>query len=149
VLSAPFCEAQWSVGIDPVVKESFPQETLNTILSELSCRDNFATCYRAIVYAKNKLEPIYKKELEKLIVSYLPTADHRILLRVATSFYCSYLINAGYSRAYIADTANKLFFANDHKRVSKAKVENFFASFTEEVMITTYIAESHRNWQRS
>lgn len=129
-LRSAFEEAKWSIGIDPVVCREFSEPAKNAVVTELGQFGDVHNAQRAMVYARNRLEPIYKECLEKLIVEGIRSGQ-KIQLRVATSFYCSYLINISYSRAYILGVANKIFFDPlVLQRVSVAKVEQFFRHFS-------------------
>jgi len=128
-LVLPFEEACWSAKIDPVVADVLTSDTKDTLLSELKKTDSFYKPHLAAVYLKNKLAPIYKTNLESLILDSLNMERRRNLLRRLVSYYLSYLINSGYSRNYILDSIEKIFFSRDHVRLSKGKVKQFFLKF--------------------
>jgi len=128
-LLLPYEEACWSVKIDPVVANVLSRETIDTLALELEKKDSFSKAYLAAVYLKNKLSSIYKVNLENQILDSLTLDRKRNLIRKLVSYYCSYLINIGYSREFILESIDKLFFTQDHIRLSKGKVKQFFQLF--------------------
>lgn len=130
-LRLPFEEACWSVKIDPVVSNILKEETIDTLSIELKNKDSFSKPYLAAVYLSNKLTPVYKSNLENQMLDSLNMENRRNYIRRLVSYYCSYLINIGYSRDYILESIDERFFAHDHARLTKGKVKQFFKLFSD------------------
>ena len=132
-LNAPFEEACWSVRADPVVSDVFSEIEIDTVCSELSKTESFSDPYSGALYLRNRLIPIYKSHMEEQILSLLSQESQKNRLRQLTSFYCSHLINIGYSRDYISEVCDRVFFDADHGRISSTKVSRFFENFSAKI----------------
>ena len=128
-LNYPFEETVWSIKDDPVVAVELSKESIKTISTELSKKGNFYDAQRAAVYLYGKLSNTYKESLEQQLIDAISIDNRRNNLRVLISAYCAYLINSGYSRSYIVEITQSIFFKTDHKRISKGKVSSFFNCF--------------------
>jgi hypothetical protein len=128
-LEPPLAELAWSLTKDPVVG-TLAQAAVGA-LSELTSRKDYSLSdLRAhLVLIKRLLSALYKGALEAALLNTFADPQQRILLRQATGFYCSHLINLGYSKPYIAEQVDRLFFQKPMLRIGKRTLSRFFRLF--------------------
>lgn len=122
-------ELSWSLTQDPIAGEHI-QSTM----------DSFARCHKSprnlrsvrahIVLMLKQLNGDYKQHLEKHIVQLANLDNKRSALRVAIAFYCSHLINLGYSKPFLLACTNEAFFNRDMRRANRATLPIFFRRFS-------------------
>lgn len=126
----PFlAELEWSLDHDKVVKEhaSALSELYRNRLKDKKLAPS--TLSPVIDSLIKSLEPIYKDRLETAIIEVLSDTSHRSKLKTLTSFYCSHILNIGYTRAFALDAVNSTFFSRDMLRAGSATLRKFFKSF--------------------
>jgi hypothetical protein len=136
-------ELIWSLNVDPVAKELAGDE-IDEIITRLGKQNpTLALAKKSIIYLKALFNHQYQKKLEQLITNSFANSNQRIILRTATYFYISHVINQGYSRSYVAQAAEKSFYSADVKRVRAEALKKFFAWFTvKEKVFDVYVALS-------
>jgi hypothetical protein len=121
-------ELCWSLDKDPVAKAisereviAFQEKTRGTYqLSEINSY---------LVLLHKRISAQYKSAIEKKIIEVFSEQRRRIELRQACGFYCSHLINLGYSKQYIAEQVYLCFFATKLLRVGAGVLRKFFSRF--------------------
>jgi hypothetical protein len=73
-----------------------------------------------------KISEEYKRLCEAKILSIFDDVDQRISLRQATGFYCSHLINLGYSKQFLLRRVEEVFFSRKMQRAGSRTLKSFF-----------------------
>jgi hypothetical protein len=73
----------------------------------------------------------YKTALEQRIIDLFDTPRRRIELRQACGFYCSHLINVGFSKLWIQELVEEAFFTEDMSTANRTTLAQFFRKFVE------------------
>ena len=129
VLPPVLSEVAWSLDQDPVAKRAAEneiaifQKTIDSKyeLSELSAH---------LVLLSRLIGNRYKADLQKLILETFSQSGQRIQFRKAVGFYCSHLLNIGYTKPFIASFVQQTFFSGDVKRSGRKTLESFFRNFS-------------------
>jgi hypothetical protein len=96
----------------------------------LSVKDfNIERAISCLILIQKNILPTYKMALEDHICSIVGDKKERISLRQSVGFYCSHLVNLGYSKAYIGRKVDDVFFSDDVKRAGKSLLKRFFKNF--------------------
>lgn len=126
-------ELCWSLRSDPVVDHKNHDQISNALkfFDTLSINDStdMARIYSKLDVLSAKISSSYKNRLEEYIVNNYRIAANRAQTLLAVSFYLSHLINNNYSRQYISDTADEVFFLEDIGRATSVKLREFFDKF--------------------
>jgi len=128
-LEPPLSELMWSLTKDPVVESLLGPE--RSAFSELVKRKDYELSeLRAhLNLIKRLLNDSYKQSLEKNIQKTFSDSQNRVELRQSAGFYCSHLVNLGYSKPFIAGHVEEQFFQRPMKRIGKRTLGRFFQTF--------------------
>ena len=128
-LEPPIAEIIWSLAKDPVVDELLGEHRI--ALAELVKRQdyNLGELRARLILMQRLLSASYKTALETNIVRTFSDTTKRIELRQCAGFYCSHLINLGYSKPYIAEQVERMFFQTSMRRTGKQSLSRFFKLF--------------------
>lgn len=123
-------EIEWSFGKDSTTKSLAANEIESFIRiikdkNNLSL-DKFSTHLKLI---KKMTYNNYKSKTEAIILDLFDKPDRRIELRKMTGFYCSHLLNIGYSRNYVLQVINLYFFSTPILRTGRSTLSKFFKEF--------------------
>lgn len=121
-------ELKWSLNCDPVIKIVAPAER-EEIISRFPYKGALAEAHMHLTFLKKILVKTYKSELEKKIVSVFKLETNRIELRNCLNFYCSHVINIGYSKAYALQSIENHFFGRPIQRFKNSHLTGFFRYF--------------------
>lgn len=122
-------ELSWSLDKDPVAKVLAEEEVESlqklirpghVSLPELSAH---------VMLLRRLIGKTYKSALEELLLKNFDKPDGRNAFRVLIGFYCSHLVNRGYSKQYIARLVDDEFFNQQRGRVGAALLRRFFKQF--------------------
>lgn len=122
-------ELNWSFEKDSAVKALAAQEILS--LSKVIKAKGFpveamASHIRLIL---KLISQAYKGKLEELILARFDQTNQKIEIRKLVGFYCSCIINLGYSRRHVAMVVAEFFFSNNIQRIGRSTLSRFFREF--------------------
>lgn len=122
-------ELNWSFGKDSASRALAATE-VDSLLKIL--RGNSFPIEAIVSHIKLILKligPSYKAKLEELILAIFDQPQQKIELRKLVGFYCSHLINLGYSRHYVLDVVNTFFLSGPIQRIGRSTLSRFFREF--------------------
>lgn len=126
-------ELVWSMNKDPVVNKMLGKD-LYLLLNLIRNRDfSSEEILNNVIYLGSRISKNYKNECENVILSVFKDKGSETELRHAAGFYCSYLINSGYSKLYILGMVNEVFFKSPMIKVGKPTLSKFFRIFDDKV----------------
>jgi hypothetical protein len=139
-----FAELLWSLEKDIIAREAAENEieALRSLLkgNQWEIREVVANCE----LLKRIVGKYYKQNLESKLLERLADDAHRMEFRKLCGFYCSHLINIGYSKSYVATIVEDCFFDNSIQRAGQRTLTRFFNHFRgEPKKYTTYAVVSH------
>lgn len=122
-------EVLWSLDKDPVAKSSVEFELDS--LSELTKQKKYALSDLSanIHLIRRILAGSYKSDLEAHILALVKEKSRKIELRQCCGFYCSHLINSGFSKHYLEEMVDEAFFESDMTGASSETLSEFFRRF--------------------
>ncbi len=128
-LDSVFNELNWSLDKDPVVRSLARPEV--EVLKEIMKGDQLPLqeVSAHLTMVSRLIGPMYRTNLEEKLLSTFSENNRRIELRQVCGFYCSYLLNLGYTRPHITNIINSVFFAADLQRVGAPTLRRFFRMF--------------------
>lgn len=127
----PICEElEWSFDKDTALM-ALAQPAVTSLKNIIKDKNNlqletFSAHIRLILRLSD--DP-YKSKLEYILLSVISDTNNRIELRKTTGFWCSHIINLGYSRRHILSSVNDYFFSSDIKRIGAQTLSRFFREF--------------------
>ncbi len=121
-------ELIWSLEEDPVASRRIAT-TIQSFKQSASA-EGLANVRAHIVLMIKKLSHDYKEKLEGQILELADAEKRRKLLRISTAFYCSHLVNLGYSKTFLLACTNEAFFSKDMTRVNLSALRQFFRRFS-------------------
>ncbi|WP_316201260.1 MULTISPECIES: hypothetical protein [unclassified Bradyrhizobium] len=129
-LDPVFEEMLWSFEKDPIAKKSAWPEIANLsgLVSQKAALSDIAANIRLVT---RMLAPGYKAALEVHILSLFDEPKRKIELRHCCGFYCSHLVNAGFSKKWIEELVQKTFFDRDMIDADRGTLAGFFRNFDE------------------
>jgi hypothetical protein len=129
-LTPVFDEMLWSFDKDPIAKKLAEPEVaiLAGLVKESGSLPDIAANIRLI---RRMLAPGYKGALETHLLSLFDQPQRKIELRQSCGFYCTHLINAGYSKQWIEGLVQETFFALDMSGADRSTLAGFFRNFDE------------------
>jgi len=121
-------ELLWSMHADPVV-ESIAKKGLQEL--ERQEKNNYSLHEKrnTIEFLYLNMAGKYKGKLEGIIVESVSSGD-LVGIRKACGYYLNYLLNSGYSREYIDDCVQDVFFSGEVRRAGGALVKKFISRFS-------------------
>ncbi|MFK0300298.1 hypothetical protein ACIQTU_13890 [Brevundimonas sp. NPDC090276] len=126
-------ELCWSIKSDPVVDHKNHDQIAHALkyFESLSINDNtdMSRVYSKLDVLSAKISHDYKSKLETFILANYNIASNRSLTISAICHYLAFLVNNKYSRQYIYDTADEIFFLEDVGRATNVKIREFFNKF--------------------
>jgi hypothetical protein len=124
-----FAELLWSLEKDVIAREAAEHEieALRTLIktNQYELREAVANCE----LLKRIVGKRYKQSLESKLLLQLSNDSHRMEFRKLCGFYCSHLINIGYSKTFVAHTVESVFFNSSIKRAGQRTLTRFFNNF--------------------
>ncbi|WP_439497919.1 hypothetical protein [Bosea sp. (in: a-proteobacteria)] len=130
------------VTLDPIMEEldwSFTKDSAATSLASLEIgalkrvakdKNTSLEDFRSHIRLVRKLtSDSYKRKIEDLLINIFDKPNEKIELRKLTGFYCSHIVNIGYSRKHISETVQRYFFETDIRRIGRATLTKFFREF--------------------
>jgi len=132
-LDPVLAELVWSLKRDPVASSSLQAEIGSFIRLVDSSQYALAELSAHIVLLLKLAEATYKQKLEGLLLALFDKSRSRNEFRRTTAFYCSHLVNRGFSKTYIARVVDAEFFSRPMKRTGAPALKRFFRSFKENV----------------
>jgi hypothetical protein len=123
-------ELKWSCSKDSASGALAPSE-IASLLSVVKDKTDFSLdAFTSHLKLLIKLiSSNYKAKLEELILSIFNDPQQKIEIRKLAGFYCSHIINLGYSRRYILDVVNQFFFDDTIQRIGRSTLARFFREF--------------------
>jgi hypothetical protein len=125
-------ELSWSLNKDPVAEDIVKDEIDALVLLGKGSHVSLDSVSRHVTFIKKRLGR-YKELCEKKILELFSEEKKRIALRRTAGFYCSHLINIGYSKNYILRCVESAFFQNPMRRVGQRTLLKFFRNFDNEI----------------
>ena len=126
-------ELCWTLKADPIVDvKSFDQTPHALKYFEglaLNEKTYMSRIHSRLDVLSAKLSSDYKSSLEQFIIDNYTNESRRDPVLVAISYYLSHLVNSGYSRQFIYDIAEEIFFLEDVSRSTSNKIRSFFERF--------------------
>lgn len=122
-------ELDWSFSKDLAAKALAADEVhsfLRTLKEKNPSLDSLTSHIRLVT---KRIEPFYKQKIEQLLLDVIDDPQKRTDIRKLTGFYCSHLINVGYSRRHIVSVVNEFFLRYPVQRMGKATLRRFFSQF--------------------
>jgi hypothetical protein len=128
-LDPVFAELLWSLEKDSVARTlaSSEIEALKEIARDQQCRLSEISAHCFLI--KKLISSRYKLDLERMLANGLPDNDHRLEFRKLCGFYCSYIVNIGYSKRYIESVVEEIFFKGEIRRTGIRTLNRFFNHF--------------------
>jgi hypothetical protein len=123
-------ELNWSLEKDPVAKGAAEQEIESLGQLTKSNQYNFDELSSHVLLLRKKIGKRYKSDLEKLLIEKFEDSGHRIEFRRTAGFYCSHLINIGYSKPHIAKVIEDEFFLQPVRRTGRSMLRRLFKRFS-------------------
>jgi len=122
-------ELTWSFGKDSAAKDLAEKEIAS--LSKIMKSKGFSieAMVSHIRLILKLISRAYKSKLEELILACFDQPNQKIEVRKLAGFYCSYLINLGYSRRYVLSVVDEFFFSEDIQRIGRSTLSKFFREF--------------------
>ena len=124
-----FAELLWSLEKDSVAQTlAFAEiEILKDVIriGQYHLADISAHCF----LIKRLTSQQYKKELETMLIARLSDDKHRHDFRKLCGFYCSHIVNMGYSKRYVASVVEETFFTKEIHRAGARTINRFFGHF--------------------
>jgi hypothetical protein len=137
-------ELNWSLQKDPVAKHFAQLEIDDFSRFAKITNPSWDNLTARLLLLQKKISPNYRQALERKLIELVPDSKHRVAFRQVTGFYCSHLVNSGFSKPYLADGANALLQKDDGSSVTKADLRNFFNLLpTKGKKLTLYFLVSH------
>jgi hypothetical protein len=123
-------ELLWSFSKDSACRALAPAE-IESLRSVVKGKTDFPLdAFQSHLKLLIKLiSPNYKTKLEELILDIFADSKQKIEIRKLIGFYCSHIINLGYSRRYILGVVNQFFFGNPIRRIGRSTLQRFFRKF--------------------
>lgn len=135
-LEPALSELSWSMKVDPVLCHIASSEA-NEFADYCGNKNNskspdlrYLSSYVSLL--KKRIVPTYRKVLEDEIYDQYLIPKGRIKLRILVSFYCSHLVNIGYTKRHIAEVVQQRFFSQPILKVEKRTLSRFFSGFSGE-----------------
>lgn len=118
-------ELNWSLEQDPIAQQFAGAEI--SVMGDTTRSGQYtpAELSAQLVLIRKLVNRHYKKELESRICELLLT-NKRLDFRKACSFYCSHLINIGYSKTFLARLVDRFFFQRDISKIEIRSLSRFF-----------------------
>ncbi|HEV2548911.1 MAG TPA: hypothetical protein VGU20_16335 [Stellaceae bacterium] len=122
-------ELAWSLSKDPMARDIASADI--DLFGELirDSRSAIDDTVRHVTLLKKRLGQRYRALCEEKIFGLFADEKSRIELRHATGFYCSHLINVGYSKSYLLRCVEETFFSNPIRGIGKRNLAKFFRRF--------------------
>jgi hypothetical protein len=130
-LDPVLAELVWSLGRDPVASPSSSAEIASFIRLVAVKQYALAELSAHIVLLLKLTEFTYKQKLEELLLDLFMKHGSRNAFRRATAFYCSHLVNKGFSKIYIARVVDAHFFSKPMRKTGAPALKRFFRAFKE------------------
>lgn len=123
-------ELEWSFNKDAAAL-ALAEPEIKSLIRILSAKssfslDDFSSHLKLIT---KLVGSTYKTTLENLILKIFDQPNQKIAIRKLAGFYCSHILNVGYSRRFILKTVNRFFFDSPVQRVGRASLSRFFKEF--------------------
>ncbi|WGM46822.1 hypothetical protein KOAAANKH_01696 [Brevundimonas sp. NIBR10] len=140
-------ELAWSIEFDPAINHKVHDEPSMLLRSLRSIQSlekfDIRRLSTQIQVTSNRVTPGYKERLERIIIENYNEISRRKQTLSAVSFYCTHIINLGYSREYVLNSAKRYFFTERVERAGARKLKGFFSLFDGlEYKFTCYAAVS-------
>lgn len=122
-------ELKWSVTKDSAaikLAEREIESLTRTVSDKNTTLDAFSSHIRFI---DRLIGNRYKETVQNQILESFDQANRKNDIRKLAGFYCSHLINLGYSRQHILEVVNSYFFTSDVQRIGRATLAKFFREF--------------------
>ncbi|WP_156332526.1 hypothetical protein [Rhodopseudomonas sp. AAP120] len=118
-------EVLWSFEKDPIAKSVAPNEisVLSEGIKQEAILADLAANIRVIA---RLLKRDYKLRIERYLLAIFDEPNRKLDLRRACGFYCSHLVNSGFSKNWIREIVQELFFDPDMSDADRNSVETFF-----------------------
>lgn len=125
-----FGELDWSLKNDPAALALAPPE-IESLFEVIKNKNNVSLNDFGfhLVLLRKRLDVTYKIKIEQLILSCFDVPNKKGELRKLVGFYCSHLINSGYSRRHVNHLVGEYFFSKQLLRVGKPTLNKFFREF--------------------
>jgi hypothetical protein len=130
-LDPVLAELVWSLGRDPVAGPSSRTEIASFVRLVDSKQYSLSELSAHIVLLLRLTEATYKQKLEGLLLDLFDKPKARNAFRRTIAFYCSHLVNKGFSKTYIARIVDTQFFSKPIKRTGAPALKRFFRAFKE------------------
>jgi hypothetical protein len=120
-------ELIWSLQKDPVA-QTIASEVVTEISDKFKAgaKRDIRDLRAGVELLRKRLLPEYRNSLEHKIVELFDKIDARVKLRSTVAAYCSYLINRGYSKLYLANLIEKTYFSGEMKRTGAPSLTRLF-----------------------
>ena len=122
-------EFEWSLRRDPVISK-IASELVAATLQDKELLNATKTDVRklrhSLIYLQKTIRSRYKNTVENEILEYFNNGKEKIRLRIATQFYCAFLLNSGYSRDFISEIISRRYFSRNHSRLDRRSLSAFF-----------------------
>jgi hypothetical protein len=120
-------ELHWSLNQDRVAQEAAPLEI--DAFSTLTLASPLEDIRAHIFLLKRLISARYKVELERKLVATYSDAKKRSDFRQLCAFYCSNLMNFGYSKSYVKRVVESELLNKQFSDVQNKTLEDFFKLF--------------------
>tara|TARA_R110000868_G_scaffold124399_6_gene328910 strand:+ start:1109 stop:2830 length:1722 start_codon:yes stop_codon:yes gene_type:complete len=123
-------ELSWSLSKDTAAKNLVPAE-ISSLLKVMKNKNNLdVEAFSAHIKLMQKLiGERYQETIEERTLTIFSDPKNRTELRKLTGFYCSHIVNLGYSRRHVLKLVNEHFFDQPIQRIGRASLVKFFRKF--------------------
>jgi hypothetical protein len=134
-------EANQSIKNDPVLSRIMQKKNLVDVDFQISYSDSIEKILARSQLFIEVFQKQYQKECEQTIKDICLNLGSKSTLITVTKLYISYLVNIGFSKAYILSCAKEEFDSSDIRRCTVSILQRFFDNFNKsgERTYTIYI----------
>jgi hypothetical protein len=125
-------ELRWSLEKDPVANGLAGSEIVSFHRLVEAGQYSLPGLLAHLILLQKLIGEKYKDALEAALLETFHDPQARNQLRVLAGFYCSYLVNRGYSKNHIAKLVESQFLSGPQRRVGRASLRKFFGSFKQQ-----------------
>jgi hypothetical protein len=133
-------ELIWSLGKDPTARHLVERET-EAFVQFTKSPNTIDEIIKYVIFIQRYLATNYKEQCEAGISAVISEPDRRVELRQSAGFYCSHLLNLGFSKTFLLNKVDEIFFKLPLKRPGRPTLKKFFRQFQiEDINFIVYTA---------
>jgi hypothetical protein len=150
-LNPVLAELGWSLVKDPVAQALAPAE-ISAFTELMTSSFDLQSLLAHIRLLVKAIEPGYQEALEDRLSHLFECENRRVLFRQISGFYCSHLVNVGYSKPHIARQVEQHFSEVEPTQLGAGVLRRFFDLFDGEkrsFVVQTLVSEDFGRYMAS